>query len=131
MQWKIRFSSLSINAFWDFLNKSPMKKSVCSKNKLIFVGSAQHYSISKISKSFLWICSLLGENLSNFVSPDLKLHNPYCHTNIAIIGNLKILRGLAMKNEKSDEFVVAMQKKKKMTLTFEKEVIFHWCKYYR
>ena len=31
-----------------------------------------------------------------------------------------------MKKEKSDEFVVAMQKKK-MTLTFEKEVIFHWC----
>ena len=28
---------------------------------------------------FLCVCWFLGKNLSNFVSPDLKLHNMYCH----------------------------------------------------
>ena len=44
---------------------------------------------------------------------EFRIHSftlPYQY--FAIIGNLKILRGLAMKKEKSDEFVVAMQKKK-------------------
>ena len=30
--------------------------------------------------NFLWVCWFLGNNLLNFVSPDLKLHNRYCHT---------------------------------------------------
>ena len=29
--------------------------------------------------SFLWVCWFLGTNLSNFVSPVWKFHNPYCH----------------------------------------------------
>ena len=29
---------------------------------------------------FLWVCWFLGKNLSNFVSPIWKLHNPYCHS---------------------------------------------------
>ena len=29
--------------------------------------------------NFLWVCWFLGKNLSNFVSPVWKLHNPYCH----------------------------------------------------
>ena len=30
--------------------------------------------------NFLWVCWFLGKNLSNFVPPVWKLHNPYCHT---------------------------------------------------
>ena len=30
-------------------------------------------------KDFLWVCWFLGKNLSNFVYPVWKLHNPYCH----------------------------------------------------
>ena len=30
--------------------------------------------------TFLWVCWFFGKNLSNFVSSDWKLHNPYCHT---------------------------------------------------
>ena len=30
--------------------------------------------------NFLRVCWFLGKNLSNFVSPIWKLHNPYCHT---------------------------------------------------
>ena len=29
--------------------------------------------------NFLLVCRFLGKNLSNFISPDLKLHNRYCH----------------------------------------------------
>jgi hypothetical protein len=29
--------------------------------------------------NFLWICWFLCKNLSNFVYPVWKLHNPYCH----------------------------------------------------
>ena len=29
--------------------------------------------------NYLWVCWFLGKNISNFVSPDLKLHNLYCH----------------------------------------------------
>ena len=37
-----------------------------------------HYNNSQNSIIFFG-CRFLGENLSNFVSPDLKLHNRYCH----------------------------------------------------
>ena len=30
--------------------------------------------------NFLWVCLFLGKNLSNFVPPVWKLHNPYCHS---------------------------------------------------
>jgi hypothetical protein len=30
--------------------------------------------------NFLWVYWFLGKNLSNFVPPVWKLHNPYCHT---------------------------------------------------
>ena len=30
-------------------------------------------------KNFLWVCWFLGKNLSNFLPPVWKLHNPYCH----------------------------------------------------
>ena len=29
---------------------------------------------------FLWVCWFLGKNLSDFIPPVWKLHNPYCHT---------------------------------------------------
>ena len=31
-------------------------------------------------KNFLWVCWFLDKNLSNFVPPVWKLHNPYCHS---------------------------------------------------
>ena len=30
--------------------------------------------------NFLWVCWFLAKNLSNFVPPVWKLHNPYCRT---------------------------------------------------
>ena len=30
--------------------------------------------------NFLWVCWFLDKNLSNFVPPVWKLHNPYCHS---------------------------------------------------
>ena len=30
--------------------------------------------------NFLWVCWFLGKNLSNFVPPVWKLHNPHCNT---------------------------------------------------
>ena len=40
------------------------------------------YFVNPNSKfnNFPWVCWFLGKNLSNFVSPVWKLHNPYCHT---------------------------------------------------
>ena len=40
-----------------------------------------HLPIIPIPKfnNFLWVCWFLDKNLSNFVSPVWKLHNPYCH----------------------------------------------------
>ena len=40
------------------------------------------YQWHKFSKfnNFLWVCWFLCKNLSNFVYPIWKLHNPYCHT---------------------------------------------------
>ena len=39
--------------------------------------------------NFLRICSLFGKNLPNFASPDLKLHNQYCHD--SGLGHLRAL----------------------------------------
>ena len=39
-----------------------------------------HNSSQDCLKKILWACWFLGKNLSNFVSPIGKLHNPYCHT---------------------------------------------------
>ena len=38
-------------------------------------------TLTQFSKfnNFLWVCWFLGKNLSNFVPPVWKLHNPYCH----------------------------------------------------
>ena len=30
--------------------------------------------------NFLWVSWFFGKNISNFLSPIWKLHNPYCHT---------------------------------------------------
>ena len=44
------------------------------------LSKASHYT-PKLSEfnNFLLVCRFLGKNLSNFISPDLKLHNRYCH----------------------------------------------------
>ena len=35
-------------------------------------------------KNFLWVCWFLDKNLSNFIYPVWKLHNPYCHTYVSV-----------------------------------------------
>ena len=42
---------------------------------------------------FLWVCWFLGKNLSNFVSPVWKLHNPYCHN---VYPHIKCLKGVLL-----------------------------------
>ena len=47
--------------------------------------------LTKFSKfnNFLWVYWFLGKNLSNFVPPLWKLHNPYCHkvhTSLCLVG---------------------------------------------
>ena len=46
----------------------------------IFDSSPLH-QFSKF-KNFRWVCLFLGKNLSNFASPDLRLHNRYCHNGL-------------------------------------------------
>ena len=71
-------------------------------SKIVLINSGAHFLITSIFKSlyllkwypifdtspltpfskfnnFLWVCLFLGKNLSNFVPPAWKLHNPYCH----------------------------------------------------
>ena len=38
--------------------------------------------------NFLWVCWFFGKNLSNFVPPVWKLHNPYCH-NMHYLNNFR------------------------------------------
>ena len=42
-------------------------------------------------KNFLWVCWFLGKNLSNFVPPIWKLHNPYCHNGPLHSSNFRAL----------------------------------------
>ena len=44
-------------------------------------GTIWHLPLTQFSKfnHFVWVCWFLGKNLSNFVPPVWKLHNPYCH----------------------------------------------------
>ena len=64
------------------------------RNMFNYVSRSQHqtrirqivitraYEFSKFN-NFLWVCWFLGKNLSNFIPPAWKLHNPYCHTRAA------------------------------------------------
>ena len=52
-------------------------------------------------KNFLWVCWFLGKNLSNFVPPVWKLHNPYCHT-----VHIDKLEYICKRNCKSNECMV-------------------------
>ena len=49
---------------------------------------------------FLWVCWFLCKNLSNFVPPSWKLHNPYCHCMHTVHGLPKHARGLEKKGSK-------------------------------
>ena len=52
---------------------SHLWKSYTVKIGLIFVRSTLFHI------KFQWVCSLLGKNSPDFVFPNLKLHNKYCH----------------------------------------------------
>ena len=41
-------------------------------------------------QKFFWVCLFLGKNLSNFVPPVWKLHNPYCHIGYTETRKLKL-----------------------------------------
>ena len=51
---------------------------------------------SKFNNS-LWVCWFLGKNLSNFVPPVWKIHNPYCHTDYFSSGTI----GSSLRSQKN------------------------------
>ena len=53
------------------------KKGYFVKIDPILIGLA--FSNFKNYQNLLWICWILGKNLPDFVPPNLKLHNQYCH----------------------------------------------------
>ena len=61
-----------------FFDKIKIERLLFLKWRLIFDTSP----LTQFSKfiNFLWVCWFLGKNLSNFVPPVWKLHNPYCHS---------------------------------------------------
>ena len=67
-----------IFCYWHFLIASIFKSLYLLKWCSIFDTSP----LTQFSKfnNFLWVCWFLGKNLSNFVPPVWKLHNPYCHS---------------------------------------------------
>ena len=63
--------------YWNFSITSIFKS-------LYFLKWCPIYDTSPLTQfskfnNFLWVCWFLGKNLSNFVPPVWKLHNPYCH----------------------------------------------------
>ena len=80
--FSILFSSKNINLGAHFLlltffDKIKIERLLFLKWRLIFDTSP----LTQFSKfiNFLWVCWFLGKNLSNFVPPVWKFHNPYCH----------------------------------------------------
>ena len=74
--WRISISE-HIFCYWHFLIASIFKSLSLLKWCPIFKTSP----LTQFPKfdNFLWVCWFLGKNLSNFVPPVWKLHNPYCH----------------------------------------------------
>ena len=82
--------------------------------------------------NFLWVCWFLGKNLSNFVPPVWKLHNPYCHIGQVLV-NIRICSfgigcwiqwtkpkttGSVKGQQVSEEFFIAFNFSKKQTKKF-------------
>ena len=50
------------------------------KSQILAFSKPRHYSILKDTYwSFLWTYAFLGLKLTNYVSPDLKIYDRYCH----------------------------------------------------
>ena len=49
------------------------------KNGPHFVGLSPQFHF-KIHHKILWNTSILGKSILDFLSPNVKLHNPYCHS---------------------------------------------------
>ena len=64
-----------------FFNFFAWKIKIINFKPLIFA-SYRGSPLVQLSKfnNFLWVCWFLCKNLSNFVYPAWKLHNPYCHS---------------------------------------------------
>ena len=61
-------------------NLSSLQKSVFLKLIILI------FHVKKLNNYLVWIrCWFLGKNLSNFIYPVWKLHNPYCHRLIIVI----------------------------------------------
>ena len=52
-----------------------------SKSIFLLFDTSPLTQFSKFN-NFLWVCWILGKNLSNFVYPAWKLDNPYCHSQL-------------------------------------------------
>ena len=85
LTFKVNFSTSKnyqnqgAHCYWHFLITSLFKSLYFQKWCPIFDTSP----LTQFSRfnNFLWVCLFLGKNLSNFVPPVWKLHNPYCHSN--------------------------------------------------
>ena len=82
--FSIFFSLKSINLGADFLITSIFKSLYFLKWRPIF----DTFPLIQFN-NFLWVCWFLGKNLSNFVPPVWKLHNPYCN-NVHWVETFKI-----------------------------------------
>ena len=73
-EYQLRYTFFVFDIFWShqFLNN------FIFWNDVQFLTPLHNNPILKFN-DFLWVCWFLGKNLSYFVPPVWKLHNPYCH----------------------------------------------------
>ena len=88
MTFNIWFWNISVkNFFADFFHNKYTLYCWCfhichvyfEKNGPHFVGLSPPFHF-KIHHKILWNTSILGKNILDFLSPNVKLHNPYCHS---------------------------------------------------
>ena len=70
-------------SIWGIFFTERMKNNWLLKLWFLKTSEAPLIQFSKLD-NFLYVCWFLGKNLSNFVPPVWKLHNPYCHSLIGV-----------------------------------------------
>ena len=73
------FKNINLGAHFDNCLITSMFKSLHSLKWCPIFWTSSLTQFSKFNH-FLWVCWFLGKNLSTFVPPVWKLHNPYCNT---------------------------------------------------
>ena len=78
------FSLKNINFAAHFLWLAYLIKSAFKSYFLKWCPTFDISALHQFSKfnNFLWVCWFLGKNIFNFVSPTLKLDNPYWHSSL-------------------------------------------------